>query len=472
MANSILGLLSSDKFAAEGDRFHSHRRKILHIYPQGGAPLTGLLSLIDTEPLTDSIYYWYEKRFQFLGSKTRGTNPITKTAPSDGDNDGGTVADTSVQSTTTDHYLKVDSTEHFRAGQVISIGPTGKNILAVIIADPVRGVSSSLLKGYLKIHFVRALSSYTAADYTAGTTVRVVGSAYGEGAEGAAVKELGFQRPYRIENTTQIFRTPMKFTGSVLQMGLTYDRTGPYKEKARDTIIEHMTSLEHAILFGRRSSVNRAALNSGGEAAEVRTMSGIIEFLELWDAGSTGLTIDGATYAPYSFKGASTQDSDDEKRIIANADGLVNPERFNLWTERVGRFSSSKTSDKLVLTGSKALMAVNEMFRRNTTFQVTVGERVYGLDLTTVVTPFGKLHFMTHPMFNADPNGMGKWMLFLDPNLIKLRPLSNRDTKLLKNRQNPGDDFRKDEYLTEMGLEFWKPEAHMLIKNVNAYGED
>lgn len=44
MADSILGLPSSAKFAAESDRFYNHRRKILHLYPSGGAPLTGILS--------------------------------------------------------------------------------------------------------------------------------------------------------------------------------------------------------------------------------------------------------------------------------------------------------------------------------------------------------------------------------------------------------------------------------------------
>ena len=60
-------------------------------------------------------------------------------------------------------------------------------------------------------------------------------------------------------------------------------------------------------------------------------------------------------------------------------------------------------------------------------------------------------------------------MLILDVHSIKYRALLDRDTQLLKMRQNPGDDKRKDEFLTEAGVEFWQPEANMLIKNVNTY---
>jgi len=64
---------------------------------------------------------------------------------------------------------------------------------------------------------------------------------------------------------------------------------------------------------------------------------------------------------------------------------------------------------------------------------------------------------------------MRYWMLMLDIWCLRYRPLGDRDTRLLKNRQNNGDDFRRDEYLTEFGLEFWSPENNLLIKNVTGY---
>ena len=56
--------------------------------------------------------------------------------------------------------------------------------------------------------------------------------------------------------------------------------------------------------------------------------------------------------------------------------------------------------------------------------------------------------------------------LVLDVGNLKYRYLTDSDTILLKNRQNPGEDRRRDEWLTECGLEARFPESHMYFKNV------
>jgi hypothetical protein len=52
-------------------------------------------------------------------------------------------------------------------------------------------------------------------------------------------------------------------SGTVLQLGLKYDDTGPYNEDAKKKEIEHMTSLERSLLFSQRSSTTRPSLTSG-----------------------------------------------------------------------------------------------------------------------------------------------------------------------------------------------------------------
>lgn len=468
MADSILGLPSSAKFAAEADRFYNHRRQILHSYPNGKAPLTGILSMIPEEETNDSIIYWYEKRYKSPKTTLRGTDPATSDAPGTGDSDTGTAISTGSKTLTTDIYLKVASTLEFKIAQVLYLDSMGYEFYVTAV---VRGVAAESLLGYIKVRPLRAFSVTTVAtEFAAATVLRVIGTAYGEGATGINVRVTAFKRPYRIENTTQIFRDAMEFPGSVLKMGLKYDNTGPYKEKAHDTVTDHMTGLERALLLGKRSTTTRPSFDSNQEDLTVRTMSGIIEFLELWDAGSTGLSIDGATYAPYAFKVASTLDTDDDKRIIANTAGTITVDKFNLWAERTGRYHTNKSGDKLVLCGSGALIALTKMFRLNSTFQVKYGEKAYGLTVTIITTPFGDFNLVTHPLFNEDPV-MTYWMLFLDIHSLKFRPLTDRDTRLLKNRQNPGDDLRRDEFLTECSLELMTPEAHMLVKNVRTYIE-
>lgn len=468
MAETILGLPTSAKFQAEGDRFNDYRRRILHIAPQGGAPLTGLLSMIKSEPTNDSIFLWQEKRYLPLRAALYGTNPATSTAPTDGDTDDGTAIATGSKAVTTDTYFKVATTKDLKVGHIIRNSVTG--VLYQILAIT-RGVANPVLLGYIKVRPIRAYSVGTVAtDFAAATILDVVGSAYGEGQSGAGLGSTGFKRPFTIQNTTQIFRDHKDFPGSVLQMGTKWDATGIYKEAMRDLMIDHMVGIEKSILFGKRSTVTRASLDATQEDLSVRTMSGIIEFLEMWDAGATGITVDGSTYAPYSFKTASTLDTDDNKRIIANAGGTISVTAFNTWAERVCRYHTNKTNEKLILLGSGALMAVCDMFRKNSTYNVTYQDKAYGLEITQVKTPFSTFNLVTHPLFNADPT-MRYWMLFLDIWSLKLRPLGNRDTQLIPNRQNNGDDFRRDEFLTELGLEMWNPEAAMLVKNVQAYLE-
>lgn len=461
--NSILGLPDFAAFKAAGATRTSHRRRILHTFPQGGSPLTGILSMIGAEPVDSVEHVWYPKRYVPPRANFRGTNPITSTAPTDGDADDGTNMTTGSKAVTVDHYIKVDRTERLTPGQIIQLSSTGYQFR---ISEVVRGVASANLLGYIKCRPVRVYTA--AATDDASGTIDVIASAHGEGAVGGSVKPTGVRMPMSLMNQTYISRTALLFPGTVLQQGLEFDKTGPYKEEAYDKCIDHMVDIELNTIFGKRSTTVAPSLVSGEPDETVRTMSGILEFLELWDAGSTGLSINGSTYAPFDKYAPATVDTDDRKRIINNASGVITVDQFNIWAERVGRYNTNKSQDKLVLCGSGALNAFHKMFRRETCFSVTPNVSAYGLNFTMLHTPYGNFNFVMHPLFNENPAWRNQ-CLILDVHSMKYRPLRNRDTKLLKNRQNPGDDRRKDEFLTEGMLELWFPENNMLIKNVTDY---
>jgi hypothetical protein len=199
-------------------------------------------------------------------------------------------------------------------------------------------------------------------------------------------------------------------------------------------------------------------------------MSGIMEFLKLWDAGATGLLVDGATYAPYAFKDPSTNDADDGKRIIDNVDGTLSIKKFNTWAERVTRYGNGKTKEKLILCGSGAALVFSEMLRKNTVVLASEKTKIYGLTLTSISTPVGDFHLMTHPLFSESAS-LRYQAVILDVWNLKFRPLTDRDTTLRKMIQPNGADRRKDEYLTEATLEFARPDTCMWIKNLTSYVE-
>jgi hypothetical protein len=70
-------------------------------------------------------------------------------------------------------------------------------------------------------------------------------------------------------------------------------------------------------------------------------------------------------------------------------------------------------------------------------------------------------------LFDEDPDLQGT-ALFLDLGNLKYRPLSDSDTVFLKGRQANDRDARKDEWLTEAGLELRFPESCMYIKGVTS----
>jgi len=84
-------------------------------------------------------------------------------------------------------------------------------------------------------------------------------------------------------------------------------------------------------------------------------------------------------------------------------------------------------------------------------------DRTYGLNIIRYLTPHGMLNIVRHPLFVQGYDGLS---IALDMDNVKYRPLRGRDTTLRTNIQNNDADGRKDEYLTEAGLEIKLPKTH------------
>jgi hypothetical protein len=71
------------------------------------------------------------------------------------------------------------------------------------------------------------------------------------------------------------------------------------------------------------------------------------------------------------------------------------------------------------------------------------------------------LHIIKHPLLAGVT--YGNYAVGLDMEALTYRYLSNRDTKLLTNRQDPGEDSQVDEYLTECGLQMEQEKRHAIM---------
>lgn len=305
---------------------------------------------------------------------------------------------------------------YLKAGDVLANEITGEYVR-------VTSVSSDT-----SIVVQRAASGTTAAavDSALKRAFIYIGSAYREGAPRANGHSVP---PVKRYNVTQIFRTPLEITGTANETML---RTGSaYAELKRDAIHKHSIGIERAFFLGRRHETTESG-------QPLRFTQGILP----WLADNSRETTLGATTS------------------MKQLEDLM---------ETIFAYGSR---EKLVFCSVKSLIVVAQIARRNGEYMWGPGEKEYGIDVKRLYTPAGTLTFMEHPLFGLSGQFLYNDLLVLDTAMFGYRPFQNRDTKLLKDRQDQGTDGMVDEFLTEAGLEMHHAKAHYRIKGLLAPAVD
>jgi hypothetical protein len=445
----MLGLMSSEQFKTQ--RSLNSRRQVTYEFPNGTGTLVALLSLMPTEFVDKPEIGWFEKRMTANRTTTAAYNaagPYATTAGVDLTSGGWSQAiDTTIR-------IKVADTSPFRASSVIWVkdstaasGVLTRDIYALVTAI----IDSTTLE-------VRLLEAVAAGMYNTsanvGLSVVAIGTANQEGGYSGKGQ---WTAPYNPKNYTQIFRTAFGFTRTALKIGTVFDKTGIYKDAAKENALRHMNDLEFAFLFGQKNETTTT--NADGDTVPIRTMGGIMYFLRQWELGT-----------PYGVEAASS-DTHVNKRIIKQGGDAtpITRARLNTIWKNLFRTTSTKSWEKLGLCGNGYLAVLNELFEGTTLIQSGIkSDDTYGMVITRVTTPFGDIVFKTHPLFNLYPE-LNYSCMYLDVGNLKYHPLQDSDTTLLKNRQLPDADRRKDEWLTEATLECQLPDSHLWHDNMTRW---
>jgi hypothetical protein len=272
----------------------------------------------------------------------------------------------------------------------------------------------------------------------AGASCQVIGSAFNEGVgEPDGWEDKLFDR----EGYCQIFKTGMNLFSGTAMATRYRGHSNEYQRIWRDKLMEHKMDIEHSMLFGIGKSA--ASENSGTNA--LRYSWGVLPYTEQY----------GKIYSmSYSTSGYDA--------FLDAMEDFFAPE-------------SGNSGSKLVLASRKVITYLNKMgsggFLNN-----TVGSSQYRLDVqnikgafghqvTVVNTIYGNLHFVAEPLLR------GMWedyCIAVDMSNLAYRPLvgngKSRDTFIETNIQTPGLDGRKDQIITEAGLEISLPETHAILK--------
>lgn len=270
---------------------------------------------------------------------------------------------------------------------------------------------------------------------TAGTNPQwiVIGSAFEEGS--AAPSGVSYD-PVEKSNYLQIFRSSLEMTRTAMKTRL---RTGPQIKESKREALEYIgVDMERAFWFGQKHATT---LNG----RPLRFTGGILYFLNTYAAANV---------------------------VTAPGNGIVDMSWLELQMELVFRFGSN---EKMAFCGNQALMAINQIVRKNSQYNIQFGVKEYGMKVARLVTPFGELVLKPHPLFTQVQGGsvggtayqgLTSWMTVLDMSQMKYRYLTDSDLNYLTDQQTPGQDAMKAGYLAECGLEITNAECHYIIKGL------
>ena len=412
---AIIGLRDTSGFTTPGERPQNWRETLLLLYPNSAeaakAPLTALTSLMKDKSSDDPHFHWFTKTLDDRRLKLSAA--LAAGTP-------GAAATLTVDATFKPAIIVYKNT-------VLYVEATGE--LLFVTADPTTTTSIAVTRAF-------GGSTNAAADpAVAGTNpyVLIVGTAFEEGSD--APSGVNFD-PHELYNYTQIFRRTLEITRTAAKTRL---RTGDAVKEARRECLEYISvDMERAFILGTRS------LNTLNGKPQ-RTTGGII-----WQIQQA---------APANI-------------VSFAAPGSITMNQLEVQLETLFRYGSY---EKMAFTGNGALLAIQQIVRKNTAYQIFANEKEYGMRVTRLITPFGELVLKAHPLFTQNAGGtnggtayqgMTNWMLIMDMERMRYRYLTDSDLDYQTKLEPNGLDGMKSGYLAECGIEIEFAETCFLWKNV------
>lgn len=276
-----------------------------------------------------------------------------------------------------------------------------------------------------------------------GSRGQVIGTAY---PEGSGAPDSWHDVMSSTEGYAQIFKTagPL-MSGSAMATeyrGVKNEFTRIWGEK----MLEHKMDIEHAFLFGvGHVDTTAGALNAVDGTNIERYTWGVLPFVNIYGEN-----------ANFSYAASGYND-------------------FVDWSQEMFAPEEGNSGKKLVLASRKIVGWFNKL-GNNSFLGNTLGNNAnqldiqniksrYGFKMTEISTVFGDYVFVQHPLLREQWEDYG---IVIDPKNVAYRPLQgngiSRDTFVETNVQNNDTDGRKDQILTESGLQILLPETHAVVK--------
>lgn len=277
----------------------------------------------------------------------------------------------------------------------------------------------------------RGLAGTSIVSITNAMHVQSIGNAHEE-ASGmpTAVTQQGSPRT----NLTQIFRNTWAVSGSA--KAVKYRTGSKVAKNKRDCAMYHAEDMERAFIWGRKHQgiVNGNPFRmSDGIVSQLEQYGGIVE------AANTGSVAGHLSWVDFE---------DFIRRVFAkNVKGMPN--------------------ERIAICGDIVLQQLNNMARLDGIYNIKAGESTLGIEVTQIVTAFGTLKLMTHPLFNENPVWQ-KDLMVLHPGAIRKRMFRETEDEGYDSNGNRinGIDADQGVMTTELGFEVGAADVMGMLTNV------
>lgn len=318
------------------------------------------------------------------------------------------------------------SAKEVKQGDLLYVEESGE--ILQVAADPSSATSLTVNRG----HAGTSIAAVVFNGVGVNPNLLVMGSAYEEGSLSPTGVQLD---PVKKFNYTQIFRQTLEFTRTAIKTRL---RTGDQVKQAKADCLEMLSmDMERAFIFGKRSETTF-------NGKPLRTTDGIIAKLT----------------------------ADAPNNIVSAAAAGTEMEDFEVLLKSAFTFGSS---EKIGMVGNGALLAINQIIRRNSHYNIQNGIKEYGMNVSRLTTPFGELVLKRHTLFNNNTSGttggtayygMENWLMILDADNLTYTYLKDSDIEFESKLQTNGLDGEKSGYIGEVSIQIGHPETHFLIKRL------
>jgi len=415
-------------------RMYNFGDTIAEINPQQSL-FFSYLSKMGKKATDDPIFKQLEKRHQWQ----RRTFFLGEAVSSDTYTAGTTLLNTDLVLTYchNDQYgIDTDTTEHepmffVKNMNVVVADTTGTPRQFMVTTTP----SSTGIAGTVDVAMVAMFGATCAfADDAKGM---VIGSAWEEaGTDPDGWKDMLYTR----DGYCQIFKTAISLFSNTARATRYRGDANEYKRVWMEKLMEHKMDIERAMLFGNGSS----GVTYGSDV--FRLTHGIVPYTE-----ANGKT--------YNFTYANSKYDD----FVDAMEDFFKPETGNSGNKLV--IASRPIISYFSKLGEGTSLLGNTVGKSQYKLNITEEVGVFGNKVTKVETVFGNLFFVPNHQLTSVYED---YAIAIDMNNVKYRPLVgngiNRDTSIETNIQNNNVDGRKDQILTEAGLQIDLPETHAVLK--------